>query len=158
MRKQIDLAESYEGDLIIEAGDLKDTSADPARTYYQIIRTLLMSLPGENKIYPSLGIDLSPYVGSANNRHVGMDIAKVIKDKISEVTNLFSGEIDITPYPIGINSIAFRIRLLTVDSNEKGITVVYDSKDNLVNSLYWASRDVKPTTIITTASPVTIGA
>lgn len=141
LRNDIDLLESYEGDLVVGGGDLADTSHDPALTYYQIIRMCMNSKKFESAIYPDLGINFDQFEGGPNTSEVGYDAAKLIKDTISQTTVLYAPEIRITPFPIGKYTIAFKIEISTVKSTT-GINflITYDTKDNKVKSLNFPDK------------------
>jgi hypothetical protein len=136
LRKDIDIQETYEGDLIIRGGDLSDTSHDPALTYYQIIRMCMNSKKFESAIYPDLGINLDQFEGGPNTSEIGYEAAKLIKDTIAETTVLYGPEIEVTPFPIGKYTVAFKIEISTIKS-VTGIEflIAYDTKDNKVKSL-----------------------
>lgn len=136
LRKDIDIQETYEGDLIIRGGDLADTSHDPALTYYQIIRMCMSSKKFESFIYPDLGINFDQFEGGPNTREVGFEAAKLIKDTLSETTVLYAPEIEVTAFPLGKYTVAFRIEIFTIKS-VTGIEflIAYDTKDNKVKSL-----------------------
>lgn len=135
LRKDIDLKESYTGDLIIDGNDIADTSDYPAMTYYQIIRMLLNTDKLENLIYPALGINFNKYYGGPNTPDIGFEIAKLIKIAIAENTDLYMSEIEVAPFPIGQYTIAFKITLHTVEPNPDGFVVAYNTQDNMVKSL-----------------------
>ena len=151
MRDSVDLKCAYSGDLIIEDGDLADTSLNTSETYYQILRDLLASKPGENLIYPLLGIDFSPFTGRINSASLGRDMAKIIKTKISETTYLYGNEFNIEPFPIGENTIAFKIGF---GSSQNSFVTAFNSRDNWIKTVVPDSISVETT--INTIMPPTV--
>jgi hypothetical protein len=134
LRQEVDLKESYIGDLMVEDGDLADTSGRTSDTYFQIIRMLLNSAKPESLIYPTLGINLDAYYGGPNTAEVGYEIAAIIKSTIAEETMLYASEIDVTPFPVGKHSIAFKIEIKTIEQGNS-LVVSYDTKDNHIRTL-----------------------
>lgn len=135
LRKEIDIQETYLGDLVVIGGDLADTSENTAQTYFQIIRMLLSSAKFESLVYPTLGINLDAYYGGPNTSEIGYEIAAIIKSTIAEETSLYLSEIDVTPFPIGKHTIAFKIELKTVEPEGNSLVVAFDSKDNNIRAL-----------------------
>lgn len=130
MRNAVDLLEEYSGDLVLEGGDLADTSEKTSLTYYQILRMLLNSGKMENLIYPDLGIELGHFYGRANSREVGIEMARIIKQTISETTTLYQSELEVTPFPVSKNKIAFQIRISTLADSENRLVIAYDTQDS----------------------------
>lgn len=155
IRNKIDLLESYNGDLVIEDGDLADTSDFPALTYYQAIRTVVSNKPGDYPLFPSIGLNLDVYKGKPVSRREAFEIAKIIKETIHYNTSIFGKELEIEPFPVSKDNVAFYINLLTVDSENSGVGVVFDSKDG--NFRILAVEDEPATTkIVRTSAPPTI--
>lgn len=133
MRNGVDLLESYDGDICIIHGDLADTSANTDQTYYQLVRFCLNTQPRECPIYPDMGINFEPFIGKPNTAQVGSQIAKLITDSVSRQTVLYSNEINVTPFPISKESVAFKI-VVGNGSEADNMVVVYDNRDKFVDT------------------------
>lgn len=134
MHQYTDLKESFDGDLILEGGDLSDTGNRYDVAAYQIVKTILNSKPGEFPLYPNLGFDSDLYVGSQNTQKLADDISKSIKTAIAQSSPFYYSEIDIEYYPLNKETIAFNIVILTSDSERKGYSLAYDTSTNMTRS------------------------
>lgn len=113
IRKFNDLLESEDGDLIFAGGDIADTSERSDYAYFQAIRTIFVTPPGDFKLFPSFGLDLDIYRGRRNNEETAMNIASAMRMAIKNNTRLYSFEIDIDPFPIGKSTIVFPVSIMT---------------------------------------------
>ena len=153
IRQAVDLKEQYCGDLILEGGDLIDTSLNTWETYYQIIKDILNTEPKGNRYFPDMGIDLDSFRGQRNTRELGSMIARYVKEMISQQSFLYKNEIDIEAFPTGKESIALKITLKTIGDSQ-GLLVVYNTEDNMFrtlgrinNGLNFVQKTVVPPTI-----------
>ena len=151
MRKIRDLKETYDGDLVLEDGDLADTKDDYSLAAAQIIKTILNTKTGESEIYPDMGFDFHYFEGLPNTEETGKHISKAIKTAIVNNTIFFPFEVNVDSFPISSSSIAFKI---TLTNEEKGrfYYLAYDTKDNRIRSLK-IDGSYGTTTINTTAPP-----
>lgn len=152
MRDWVDLIESYDGDLIADRFDLADTSNERYKTYYQILRLLLNSEPGDYWGWPEIGLDLSIYMGRPNTPELGYEIAHVVKQYLLQFSPLFNYEFDVEPYPLGRESLALWIHVNTLDDTE-GISIVYDLMDNNLKSMKQYENNIRPAFVIKDSQP-----
>jgi len=142
MRYMFDLKESYEGDLIIEGEDLADTNGNSAMAAYQLIRTITNTPKNGFPLYPGYGTDLTAYVGSKNTAKVGYELARVIKQYIKSNSSFYTWEIEVEPFPTGFNTMAFRIRIISVPDNSDYYSIAFDMRDNNINSMMFDDTSV----------------
>lgn len=147
---KIDLKESYDGDLIFD-DDMADTSEIVGEAGYQIIRTILATKPGENKLFPYLGFNPDTYVGKANTRKNGELFARAVHASIVESSSFLPSDIEVVAFPIGKNTIALRIKLLTID-NLEGVRIAYDTSDGSIKSMIF--NDTYPDVIAPIKLPI----
>jgi len=133
MRRPIDLYETYDGDLVVENGDIKDTQDNYARAANQIIKTILGTSPGDNVIFPNACFNSDKYEGSPNTKEVAEEIKKEIRFIIDRYTVFFPQEIEVDAYPIDRYSIVFTIKINSVDAPETYF-LAYDTNINKVGS------------------------
>ena len=132
-RGDVDLLESTDGDLVLDGNDTMDTSDNTAQTYYQVVRFVLNTSKHECRLFPNMGTTFSQYKGMPNTRQIGLNIAKTLKNDIADSSTIYKPEIEVIPFPIGKNTMAFQITLSTVQGNP--LIVAYDSNANTVSTL-----------------------
>jgi len=155
LRKFIDLQESFEGDLIVANGDIADTLDDYSGAIYQVIRTVLNTKPGECGLWPTMGFNTDLYEGNVNTRETGLEIAKAIRTAIVNNTVLYSSEVDVESFPLGKQSIAFKVNVTTTNGVTSDFILSYDTQHNKIRSLVFndASTNAVPVTIKKNISP-----
>jgi len=79
-RGVIDVALTYDMDLDFQDGDLMLTQGIDAMK--RIVYALLVTEPGDWKLYPDEGSSLTPFIGSRNTRDTARRIEEYIIDKI----------------------------------------------------------------------------
>jgi hypothetical protein len=130
MRVFNDLKESFDGDLVIQGGDLADTENNSSLCLNQIIRTLTNCEPGEFEYFDQFGFAADAYEGQTNTSKLGSEIAQSLKTAIAENTMLYYPEIEVIPFPISKSAIALRVRVLTYLGENTTMTLVYDTDEN----------------------------
>lgn len=155
IRAITDLAESYDGDLIIEGGDLKDTSANTRDTYAQLIRTILATPSGDSSLFKNMGFDADIYEGAVNNERTGKDLARAIKDAIVFNTMLYPAEVGVIVFPIGAHTVVCRIVLNPIGEPTYEYTTTYDTSDKMIRSFVFADGSTRePVTLNVEIPPV----
>lgn len=134
MRTPVDFTESYDGDFVIEGGDLGDTGISHALAIFQAIRSVLNNKPGEYPLFPNMGFNPDNYVGdTVNNRETGIALSQSIRQAIINNTSLYTPELDVEAFPLGKHKIAFRIKVRTVADNGQGLLLAYDTAENMLS-------------------------
>lgn len=149
----VDLLETYDGDLFVVGGDLADTEQNEFLPYYQIIRTLVTTMPGDFLVYPLHGVNLRQYLGLPNTKATADKIVDIIKNAISQYTTIYSSTVSIDAFPVGRHTIAIRIKLL---GDSEGIILTYDTADEYVKSSV-IENDLNQETVVVNIPPTKQG-
>ena len=124
------------GDIVLNAGDVMDTYADPLRSLYQEVRTRVMSALNDWKNYPDLGATLSDFVGEPNNKATAENVKIRVITSITRNGLVKNSDIKVRYAPIDVDKLMVRITIsVSPTSRNAGseyltINILYDYSEN----------------------------
>jgi hypothetical protein len=135
----IDLKWTWDGDYCIgDDGDLGDTKEDYLLSLVQEIHTVVKSEIDDWVSNPLLGATLSDFLGEANTRELGQRIQDRIRQKITDISLVNSGDLSVRVEPISVSQVAIMINVLVVATENNKLTIgepvsvnlLYDTMEN----------------------------
>jgi hypothetical protein len=107
-----DLAWTGRGDYVIgHDGDLMDTYADPLRSFFQEVRTRVMSDTGDWANYPEIGANLGDFVGEPNTKITAESVKRRIQSALAKSGLVHNSDMNILYMPIDIDKLMLRISI-----------------------------------------------
>ena len=131
-----DLAFSKNGDLVLEGGDLKDTSWDLWESLRQEIRTRICGVYGDWKLYPSLVADLIELLGSPNTRETGKKIETKSSYSLISDGFLTINDFSLRVVPISLESVAVIVTVSGYNPENKEteeVSILFTSTNTEMN-------------------------
>ena len=105
-----DLDFTWDGDLMISpTGDLLDTSDDLLRSIRNEIQSVLKSDLGDWREDPSIGADLSDFVGEPNSRQTAQNIQARVESALAQI--LFLSDLSVRIIPVNIHQVLIMLSL-----------------------------------------------
>lgn len=135
----IDLDWTWDGDYTInEDGDLSDTSDDFLASIEHEIQTIIKSEHFDWQKEPSLGANLSDFVGEPNTRETGQAITNRVRSAILDAGIVHPSDLAIRVVPLNIYQVAILVSIAAVIHDGNRLTVsepvvintVFDSVEN----------------------------
>lgn len=107
----IDLKWTSSGDLVIEDGDLADTSEDTLMSLVQEIQTVVKSSLYDWELYPGIGAGLDDFVGEANVKETSNRIHDRLKACIAALGVVNEKDISIGILPVHRHELLIILRI-----------------------------------------------
>ena len=130
---------SWDGDYAIgEDGDLADTSDDLLQSLVQEIQTIVKSEIGDWLSDPSVGSNLSDFVGGPNTQQAANNIHDRLVVKLTENGVVSQDDLSVQIVPVGIYQLMIMITVsVAVTVNNKlvageavHVNIIYDTSEN----------------------------
>jgi len=137
----VDLDWTWEDDYVVGYdGDIGDTSDDHLRSLENEIATISKASLLDWEKDPTLGCQLSDYVGEANTRETGKSIENRVKYQLIAAGIVRPEEISVRVTPIGIYRVMIMIQVLTlatannrlVPGDSLTVTLAFDTIEHSV--------------------------
>ena len=131
-----DLAFSKNGDFIIENGDLKDSTWEAWEGHRQMIRSRVLGIEGDWKLYPGISANLDQEIGKLNTRERGANVVKRILQALTFDGAYQTQNLKVKAVPVSKTAIVAVVILsvITVDNlyNEE-VTELFTVTDTEMN-------------------------
>jgi hypothetical protein len=128
----VDLYFTKEGDFFLsENGDLQDTIDETYRAFIQKVLTRMMSKQGDWALQPTVGADLTSFVGKPNTREVAQRMTDRIFAELQQQNLVRGGELKVEVMPLTNTTVA--IALIVSPPRSRGqviLTFTYDMREN----------------------------
>ena len=113
---EIDVAFSWNGDILLEAGDIKTTQSDGLQSLEDQIRITVSSALGDWEIYPGKGAGLEDYIGEPNKRDTGDAIHDRVRLAIVSAGLVYEEDLEVKVIPVHIHRVLIVVRVNALPS------------------------------------------
>jgi len=146
----IDLDWTWDGDYLVDDdGDLKDTSYDYLQSIRNEIATIVKSELLDWELDPTIGANLSDFMGEPNTREVGRQLEDRVETALVSAGVVYPEDVNARVVPIGTHRVLITITVLTIatvnnqlDVSEPIVTsVVFDSTEQGLFVLPWGETE-----------------
>lgn len=111
-----DIQFSWNGDILLEAGDIKTTQSDGLQSLEDQIRIVVSSSLGDWEIYPGKGAGLDDYVGYPNTKNTGEAIHDRVRLAIVSAGLVYEEDLEIKVIPVHIHRVLIVVRVNALPS------------------------------------------
>jgi len=105
----IDMKWSFDGDFLLENGDIADTSSQAGLGFIQEVKDRVTSSFGDWRLLPGRGSDIDEFHGQINNQNTWENIERAITFSLTSDLFLDKQDFAISIAPITESEIAIRI-------------------------------------------------
>jgi hypothetical protein len=130
-----DLYFTEDGDFFLDrnTGDLEDTRLHQYRGFIQRVLTRVMSSHGEWAQQPTVGADLTSFLGKRNTAEVGNAIQRRVFSELIQDQLALPADLNVVVLPLDSHSIGIIVELRPPDVLQKVIlTFSYNLRDNRI--------------------------
>ena len=127
----IDLWFSWNGDISLDKGDIKDTSSDYLRSLIQDIHSVSASCLNDWEVYPNLAATLDDFIGEPNSKATCNAIHDRLRTAIVSLGVVSENDLNIRVIPVHIHRVLIIIRVDCIPTPWNGL----DTTEALVTSL-----------------------
>ena len=113
---QLDIQFSWNGDILLEAGDIKTTQFDGLQSLEDQIRIVVSSALGDWEIYPGKGAGLDDYVGYPNTKSTGEAIHDRVRLAIVSAGLVYEEDLEVKVIPVHIHRVLIVVRVNALPS------------------------------------------
>lgn len=113
---QLDIQFSWNGDILLEAGDIKTTQFDGLQSLEDQIRIVVSSALGDWEIYPGKGAGLDDYVGYPNTKSTGEAIHDRVRLAIVSAGLVYEEDLAVKVIPVHIHRVLIVVRVNALPS------------------------------------------
>ena len=120
----IDVRWSWGGDLLLGSdGDLADSESDQIQYLVDMIQTIVQGDVDDWEEHPSLGANLSDFIGEPNNRETGDKISKRVKIAIVTAGIASAQDTTVRVVPIDSSTVMILVKINAIPTANNSINV-----------------------------------
>jgi len=113
---EIDIQFAWNGDILLDRGDIKTTQEDGLQSLEDQIRIIVSSSLGDWEIYPGKGAGIDDYVGYPNTKSTGDAIHDRVRLAIVSAGLVKEEDLEIKIIPVHIHRILIVVRINALPS------------------------------------------
>lgn len=112
----IDIQLAWNGDILLDKGDIKTTQFDGLQSLEDQIRIVVSSSLGDWEIYPGKGAGIDDYVGEPNTRSTGDAIHDRVRLAIVSAGLVYEEDLEVKIIPVHIHRVLIVVRVNALPS------------------------------------------